>query len=225
MTDAVDFFQWGNSASQDEINLSEIRGLFAAVNEYLFAKFIEFRQAGPDEAIVLELTVELPQSPPVPIHRTERIAVVFSSDPIVPPEFLALRKDFPETLHQNLVGKGNPKSLCLFEEAYYDVKSRLTPKILLYRIGDWLARAAVGELHLSDQPIEPLLLTDSRIFFDPKLFERDETSSSLFIFRRLCDKPLLLKAYEVGKVPVAPNEKQFILPSVTIMVRQLRSII
>ncbi len=211
MTNDLEFFQWGNSAAQGEIGLSETKGLFAAVNEYPFAKFIEFRQADQKEAIVLELTVELPQSPPVPIHRTERIAVVFSGDPIVPPQFLALRKDFPETLHQNLVDKGSPKSLCLFEEAYYDVKSKLTSKLLLYRIGDWLARAAVGELHLSDQLIEPLLLTDSRIFFDPKLFGRNGALGRVFIIHCLRDKPLLLKAYELGKVPAAPNQKLFIL--------------
>src|SRR5574341_2397976 len=142
MTDDLEFFQWGNSASLDDMDLSEIKGLFAAVNEYPFAKFIEFRKDGQDEAIILELDVQLPQSSPLPIHETERIAVVFSSDSMVLPQFLALRKDFPETLHQNLVEKGNPKSLCLFEDAYYDVRSKLTSKMLLYRIGDWLARAA-----------------------------------------------------------------------------------
>lgn len=224
MTDDLEFFQWGNSASPDEMSLSEIKGLFAAVNEYPFAKFIEFRKAEQKEAIVLELAVELPQSPPVSIHGIERVAVVFSNNPIVPPQFLALRKDFPETLHQNLIEKGNPKSLCLFEDAYYDVRSKLTSKMLLYRIGDWLARAAVGELHLSDQPIEPLLLTNSRIFFDRRLFDEDERLSKAFIIRRLSDKPLLLKAYEADKIPVVPNEKRFILFPVQLPPSHLRLI-
>ena len=90
------------------------------------------------------------------------------------PAVLVLRQNFPEVLHLNFSPKGDPKELCIFEEDYREVRAWLTPRLLLDRIADWLARAATEELHLLDQPLEPFILTSDRIIFDRDIFEANE---------------------------------------------------
>jgi integrative and conjugative element protein (TIGR02256 family) len=71
---------------------------------------------------------------------------------------LALRADFPRVPHLNLRKDEFPRSLCLFEEPYSELKLRWTATAFLERIREWLALTAKGKLHAEDQPLEPLLL-------------------------------------------------------------------
>lgn len=130
-----------------------------------FAKLLTvFRQ--PDtgqEAVVFEVEVELGQKQLVPINRFEPIAAVFAPEDRAFPEVLALREDFPITSHQNLRPYLRPRSLCLYEAHYEEVKATWTASAFVERIREWLRKAAVNQLHDPDQPLEPLFFSSEGI--------------------------------------------------------------
>ena len=67
-----------------------------------------------------------------------------------------------------------PKSLCLYEAPWAEVRLRWTGASFLGDIARWLARTAVGELHNADQPLEPFLFGPRHIVVVPAgLFEGD----------------------------------------------------
>ena len=63
-------------------------------------------------AVHIEAEVERPQDLAYPISAVEPIAVVFEQRNIRP-SILALREDFPDTMHQNGVPPDTPCSLCV----------------------------------------------------------------------------------------------------------------
>jgi integrative and conjugative element protein (TIGR02256 family) len=130
-----------------------------------FMQFLEYRRLDPPadaEVVVFDVEIELGQVKVHDIHRHERIAVIFYGDDKARPEVLALRDDFPGVPHINLRRETFPRSLCLFEERYSELKLRWTAARFLERIREWLALTARGELHAEDQPLEPLLLGSLR---------------------------------------------------------------
>ena len=193
------FHIWGDVASQDQLTIPRVRALAEAIDRYPFATLLDVRYKDECEGLIVEFQVELPQRPPVPILHRERIAIVLTPDEDSAPRVYALRKDFPDTLHQNLTSSGDPKDLCLFEEEYREIKARLTPIMFLRRVADWLARAAVEELHLSDQPLEPLLLSPGRIIFDPDLLELESENRPTVVVYGMSESPFLLRAYPLPK--------------------------
>jgi len=110
------------------------------------------------ESVVFDVEVELPQRPVHPIRRIERIAVTFTADDRNYPEVYALREDFPQVSHLNLREFIIPRSLCLYDEPYSEIKLRWTAPEFIERVRSWLAETATGELHKNDQALEPLLL-------------------------------------------------------------------
>ena len=52
---------------------------------------------------------------------------------------------------------GKPKSLCLYEAPWAEVRLRWTGAGFLGDVARWLCRTAVGEMHADDQPLEPFL--------------------------------------------------------------------
>jgi hypothetical protein len=110
------------------------------------------------EVVVMDVEVERGQRTIHDIRRFERMAVRFFTDDRRAPEVLALRGDFPLVPHLNLQPQALPRSLCLFDEPYDDIKLRWTAAWFAERIRTWLAMTARGELHAPDQPLEPLLL-------------------------------------------------------------------
>lgn len=121
------------------------------------------------ETIVFDTEVELPQHPQYPIAKIERIAVTFERKDTRFPRVYALRKEFPLVPHLNLESFEFPRSLCLFELPYNEVKLQWTAVSFIERIRNWLADTASGDLHKSDQPLEPLLSDpDAYIIFPPK---------------------------------------------------------
>jgi proteasome lid subunit RPN8/RPN11 len=109
------------------------------------------------EGFIIDAEVELGQEPPVPLLRRERLALLFSQTDDSYPAVFALRETFPQVPHLNCLEHDVPKSLCLYEEPWDEVKLRWTPSGFLERIRHWLAATAEGTLHGDDQPLEPIL--------------------------------------------------------------------
>ena len=182
---ADEIIAWGEFVNPAELTRPSLLAIIGAIEKYPFVSFVETRRDGEYEGVVFDFNVELPQDPPVPIASTERVLIRIGPDENKPPIISPLRHDFPDTLHLNLTPKGEPKQLCIFEEDYREVKARLTPRLLLDRIADWLARAAVEELHLSDQPLEPFLLASDRLIFDRDAVISSCESQPLFCVERI----------------------------------------
>jgi hypothetical protein len=109
------------------------------------------------EIVIFDVEVELPQRPVTDIRRTERIAVLFFPGTELPPDTYTLREDFPRVMHTNIRSFDSPRSLCLFDEPYEEIKLRWTGAMLIERIRTWLAKTATGTLHQGDQALEFLL--------------------------------------------------------------------
>ena len=122
-----------------------------------FAKFIECRKDADTEWVIFDVGVEVPQLPRHAIRASERIAARFSDKDVTFPGVYALRRDFPRVPHLNLHVEEYPRSLCLYDERYEDVKRGWTAPRFVHRVREWLALSSRGELHQDDQPLEPLL--------------------------------------------------------------------
>lgn len=122
-----------------------------------FASFVECRKDADAEWVVFDVGVEVSQVPRHPIRASERIAARFHEQDALFPAVYALRRDFPRVPHLNLHIEEYPRSLCLYDERYEDVKRTWTAPRFVHRVREWLALTARGELHQGDQPLEPLL--------------------------------------------------------------------
>jgi hypothetical protein len=132
----------------------------------VFGSFVESRRSedGESEVIVFKVQVQRPQVLVYDIHREETLAAVFTIADGSVPDVLALRADFPMAPHVNLREVELPRSLCLYERPWDDVRLNWTPAQFLARIRHWLSSTATGTLHAADQPLEPLLqISSSRL--------------------------------------------------------------
>jgi len=152
----------GDPVSSDSLTFTKaldlVRFLKAELNP--FARLLECLANPQEEVVVLEVDVELPQRPTHDIRHSERLAVAFCSDDLRQPEVLALRPDFPVVPHLNQRITELPRSLCLYDRPYHEIKLHWTPARFVEAIRYWLMQTAIGKLHAQDQPLEPLL-------FDP----------------------------------------------------------
>jgi hypothetical protein len=129
-----------------------------------FVRLVECRRRsdssadGETEIVVLDLDIQRGQLAVNDIWRTERVAVVLENDDHTYPEVLALRNNFPPVPHRNLRNEEFPRSLCLYEQSWDEIRTRWTAAAFIEHIRQWLADTATGTLHRDDQPLEPLLL-------------------------------------------------------------------
>lgn len=112
------------------------------------------------ETVILRIYVEVGQHPVHDVRRIESIAVRFDVQDEATPEILALREDFPQVPHLNIRQSDYPRSLCLYDEPYDEVRLRWTPVQFLTRLSGWLRDTAEGTLHRQDQALEPLLMPE-----------------------------------------------------------------
>ena len=112
---------------------------------------------GTLESLTIDVDASIPQRPAYDIKRVERIVVAFPSDDQCPPEIYSPRPDFPYAPHTNLQNKGEWRSLCLYDQPWYEVNFTWNPARFLDRISWWLTETAHGSLHQPDQLLEPLL--------------------------------------------------------------------
>jgi integrative and conjugative element protein (TIGR02256 family) len=193
------FFLIGEPSPAGHSPAARATALIDAARAHPFVTFVETRLMDARDVVVVEIVVELPSDPAADIRATERLALVVGADELTAPTVLALRKDFPEDLpHTNLTRAGEPRDLCLSAESYFELADTLTQPMFLERIGRWLARAAMDGLHLPDQPLEPLLLTNERIIIDPDLFDKTGEAPLPLLVGARSDSPPIL---EVLRLP------------------------
>ena len=175
----------GDLVSTEEIITPKARDIikFLESGHSQYSKLIECRKSENNEIVVLEVDVEVCQKKVNNIRREERIAIVFDRSDILMPEVLALRNDFPAVPHINLLGEEFPRSLCLFDRPYSELKRRWTPFLLIERIREWLALTAKGTLHAEDQPLEPLLIGSGIPLIVPHdIFNKQELLNPLVVW-------------------------------------------
>lgn len=148
----------GSLISTSELTISQAQDIVNAIQYNPYTQLITcHRLSEYVEIVIFDTQVELGQHRINDIRGSERIAVRFESNDVVPPEVLALRFDFPKVPHLNLRAYELPRSLCLFDEPYSELKLHWTATMFVERIRDWLAKTAKGILHGEDQPLKPLL--------------------------------------------------------------------
>lgn len=153
-----------------ELRLPKARDTVRAIcsERLAFVTYLEARRE-PDgtEVVVMDVEVERGQRAVHDVRLVERIAVRFFPDDWRVPDVLALRNDFPVVPHQNILDTPLPRSLCLYDEPYDEIKLTWTAPSFVERVRTWLALTARGELHAPDQPLEPLLLDTSGVLVIP----------------------------------------------------------
>jgi integrative and conjugative element protein (TIGR02256 family) len=178
----------GESVTPDAFKIPKARELaaFLAALRHPYARLLETRRIGSQECVVVELTeLEVGQAPVVALLDAERFACLFSESDEFVPSVLALRKDFPDAAHINLTNEEIPRSLCLYEAPYSEVKLSWTAGRFIERIRWWIRDTARGSLHREDQPLEPVLLASGlRLILPVDLFSEteDETPAKLLIY-------------------------------------------
>lgn len=124
-----------------------------------FASLIDCRSTVSTETVVFEVTVERPQIVANGIQRTERLAAVFRRDDKKYPDVLALRPDFPATLHLNQREEEFPRSLCLYNRPWSEVRTTWTAPAFVGRVRWWLGETAKDSLHADDQALESFIIS------------------------------------------------------------------
>ena len=135
-------------------------GLLLAAGDIPYAELVECKRLDSAETLVFDVRVEVPNRRVHKILRNERIATTFYDDDRRP-EVEALRSNFPIVPHLNLHVQEYPRSLCLDEERYEELKRRWTAPRFVQRIREWLELTSRGELHQEDQYLEPVLVNYS----------------------------------------------------------------
>lgn len=175
----------GETVDPEELGVTKAQELFRflASERHPYATLVEVRRADAGDVVVYDVQPEIPQYPDNSIQRTERLATLFFEGDDRVPRTLALRRDFPLVPHLQLEEDELPRSLCLFEAPYHEIRRSWTAARYVRRVREWLSRTARGELHAHDQPLEPLLLDPPiPIVLPEELFEdQDEDESPLGI--------------------------------------------
>lgn len=147
-----------------------------------FARLVRCRSTATADIVVLDVEVQVPQHRVHDIRRQERLAAEFPSDDQQRPDVLALRADFPCVPHLNLSLAERPRSLCLYDRPWDEIKLRWTAATFVEHIRSWLALTARGHLHADDQPLEPLLLAGTEELILPATFFEPEVHGAPLLY-------------------------------------------
>lgn len=158
----MDYFEIeGKDISSEELTIPkavEALGIVTKSNFCTLEKVLLMDNG--NETIVFTSENEVPQFPKNDIRKKERIGIEFSKSDSNLPKIWALRKSFPLIPHINLEINEYPRSLCLYDVSYDELKINWTGFRLIERIREWLKLSALGNLHQNDQPLEPLLIAN-----------------------------------------------------------------
>ena len=137
--------------------------------------------------VVFDADIERPQVPVNDIKRIERVAAVFPVSADSLPKALALREDFPMVPHLTLQDVAKPRSLCLYDRPWTELRHSWTGTAFVEHVRLWLARTARGELHEADQPLEPLMFSHGLDLVVPAKFGQPDGPSTLAVRVDLVD--------------------------------------
>lgn len=140
-------FDNGNPCETDKFTSDKAKQLahYLQSKHNGFAVFKECRTNDTKDIVSFTIEAELAQIKVNNIRPDELIAVHFDRTDKVIPAVYALRDDFPRNIsHLNLEFEGWSASLCLYDEAYRDVKPLWTPVRFIERIREWLKETAQG---------------------------------------------------------------------------------
>ena len=156
-----------------------IATVLAVSAERAFVTLFECLVTENAEVVVFDAAIERPQVAVNDIRPIERIAAVFPMDDEALPEALALREDFPMVPHLNLTGVDKPRSLCLYDQPWTELRHSWTGAAFVERVRLWLAKTARGELHEADQSLEPLMFSHGWDLVVPAKFGLPDGPSTL----------------------------------------------
>ena len=146
------------------------------------------------------------------ICRVERLALSHDQGREFCWEVRALRKDFPVTIHQNHVGLGEPRSLCLYIEPWPSVERSWTPALFLQRIFWWLRATADGTIHGDDQLIEQLFFSSPMTVLLPEGYFDSDMSDQKRLFFDFRKHPELDEQTLVGSYSDKQMEQSSVTP-------------
>lgn len=167
-----EYFEFNfDRVDKEKAELKSSASMINAINHMSDCDFIELLvERNKDQIIEYVICSisndEVPSRNNYGIEYRERIAYVFGSH-IKIPRTLALRKTFPETMHQNSTSPDAPKELCLYEEEESVTLVSWTPERHIRRTKWWLIQASIGKLHADDQAVEQLLYNPSTTIVIP----------------------------------------------------------
>ncbi len=124
-----------------------------------FATLVECRSTSAADTVIFDVDVERPQLAANGIQRVERLAAVFSRNDETYPEALALRPDFKATVHLNQRLEEFPRSLCLYDRSWAEVRITWTAATFLDRVRWWLRETARDSLHGEGQALEAFVVS------------------------------------------------------------------
>jgi hypothetical protein len=169
----------------EELRGNKARSFAKAVSKLPFVKLLSVRafDNSPDrEAVIFETEVERGQVVKHDIRQIEVLSVTFETNDQNFPEVEALRTDFPSVPHLNQRPHEFPRSLCIYEDVFAEYQLKWSPARFVEDIRNWLALTARGELHQSDQPLEPLLLgSRSNLVVPDSFFQGRGSGDALFL--------------------------------------------
>ncbi len=157
----------GEKIKEEDLSFPYAMDFCSAVNISGFSKLVSCKKVNESiEIIIFDTQVQRPQKVLHDIQYQERIAVHFYQGNTIPNVY-ALRNNFPKVPHINLTQEEFPRSLCIYEEPFDELKLRWTGFRFLEDIRNWLAKTSIDKLHTDDQGLEPLLLPSTNIITIP----------------------------------------------------------
>lgn len=160
-------------------------------------------------ALHLDIEVERPQDLAAPIRSVEAVALVFGANN-TQPAVLALREDFPETMHQNWTPDDVPRSLCIDDRPWTEARLTFTPADFIRRVQLWLAKAARGALHDAAQPLEPLFFGSPATLILPSAALAQADCPAELVGHLRSEKPTIILT-EILKEGVKGNDPHFVI--------------
>ncbi len=126
----------GANAPPDELTFPKARDLALrlADEQIDHSVLVECRRSETAETVVFDVHLEVPSRRTHAIERHERIGATFYADPRIAPKVEALRSNFPVVPHLNLHLQEYPRSLCLYDERYDELKRAWTAPRFVGRI-------------------------------------------------------------------------------------------
>ena len=145
--------RYDTSPAPESLRHDESRRLFEACLANKAFRILELRKVelvdhGTDIINILDAIIvdcadgTFPSKNKVGIKPRERLALIYYPSDHIPYHVWAIRRGFPDTLHQNHMPQGYPASLCLYFESWPTVERTWTPEKHLQRVLWWLRETA-----------------------------------------------------------------------------------